>query len=235
MPAGYGPAALSTADFNGDGHSDLVVAEKGTIPYPYFWAMAMARFRGAHGLHHRNVSGVGCRQATLMAIRCSIWQSQTREVTRFRSSSETPIRRPAGQPPSATASFGAQVPYPAGTSPTSIAVADFNIDGLPNLAVTSMGDNAISLLLNLGGGTFGPNFELPVGTSPVSIVTADFNGDGRPDVAATNNGSGDVSVILNSSNFSPTSSNAFHGHGIPRGSIHRHRLEGEGDTANSFE
>ena len=94
-------------------------------------------------------------------------------------------------------------------------MADYNIDGLLDLAVTDQGDNAISLLLNLSGGTFGPNFQLPAGTNPVSIATADFNGDSRPDVAIANNGSNNVSVILDSSNFSPTSSNAFTGTGFP--------------------
>ena len=75
-------------------------------------------------------------------------------------------------------------------------MADYNIDGLTDLAVADAGDNSVSVLLNLGGGTFGPDFELPAGTDPVSITTADFNGDGKPDVATANNGSNNVSVIL---------------------------------------
>jgi len=98
--------------------------------------------------------------------------------------------------------FGLQTTYAAGNGPTSIAVADFNIDGRPDLAVADQTGNAVSILLGTGAGVFTPILELPVGTSPVSIVTGDFNGDGKPDIAVANNGSDDVSVILDSSNFS---------------------------------
>jgi len=107
----------------------------------------------------------------------------------------------AGKP---TANFlppSAQRDFPAGNGPISIAVADYNIDGLPDLAVAAQSDNAVSVLLNLGGGLFGPFFELPVGTSPASITTAVFNGNSRPDVATANSGSANVSVILNSTSF----------------------------------
>lgn len=107
----------------------------------------------------------------------------------------------SGIPTGNFAPLAAQRDFPAGNGPVSIAVADYNIDGLPDLAVAAQADNAVSILLNLGGGLFGPHFELPVGTGPASITTGVFNGDSRPDVAAANSGSADVSVILNSSSF----------------------------------
>ena len=214
LPAGYGPAALSTADFNGDGHSDLVVADEGNDTVSVFLGNGDGTF-GARTDYATGTSPVWVSTGDFngdSVLDLAVANKGSNTVSILLGNANTAT---SGATAVGNGTFGAQVPYPAGTSPTSIAVADFNIDGLPDLAVTSMGDNAISLLLNLGGGTFGPNFELPVGTSPVSIVTADFNGDGRPDVAATNNGSDDVSVILNSSNFSPTSSNAFTGTGFP--------------------
>jgi len=103
----------------------------------------------------------------------------------------------------ATGTFaaGTERDFPAGTTPMSIAVGDYNVDGRLDLVVADESDNAISLLLNLGGGLFGPNFELPVETSPVSVASADFNGDNQPDVAVANSGSANVSVIINSSSF----------------------------------
>ncbi len=150
-------------------------------------------------------------------------QDATTPFRCFSATTATSTRR--SDTPWATARSAAQTIYPAGSGPTSIAVADYNIDGLPDLAVTDQSDNAVSVLLNLGGGTFGPNFELPVGTTPrfdrdarISTATA------RPDVAAANNGSNNVSVILNSSNFSPTSSDsALTADGIPGRAIYRHR------------
>jgi Flp pilus assembly secretin CpaC/tetratricopeptide (TPR) repeat protein len=96
---------------------------------------------------------------------------------------------------------GTRLDFPAGTNPTSIAVADFNQDGLPDLAVTATGDNSFALLLGAGGGAFDAPIEVPVGTTPDSTATADFNGDGLPDLAISNFGSNNVSVILDSSSL----------------------------------
>jgi hypothetical protein len=116
-----------------------------------------------------------------------------------------------------TGTFAVQTAYPAGRSPTSIAVADYNIDGLQDMAVAASGDNAVAVLLNLGSGTFGPDFELAAGTTPLSVATADFNADGKPDVVTANNGSANVAVILDSSSFAGTSGSttAFSGVGFP--------------------
>ena len=88
--------------------------------------------------------------------------------------------------------------FPAGLNPTSIAIADFNEDGIPDMAITAQGDNALAVLIGTGGGTFAPVFELPLQASPDSVVTADFNGDGLPDVAVSNNGSNTVAIVLDS-------------------------------------
>jgi Bacterial type II and III secretion system protein/FG-GAP-like repeat len=92
----------------------------------------------------------------------------------------------------------ARLDFPAGTNPTSIAIADFNVDGLPDMAVTATGDNALAVLIGVGGGIFSPPIELPLQTSPGSAATADFNGDGLPDVAVTNFGSNSVAIVLDS-------------------------------------
>ncbi len=96
---------------------------------------------------------------------------------------------------------GTRMDFPAGTNPTSIAIADYNQDGLLDLAVTATGDNSFALLLGAGGGAFNSPIEVPVGTTPDSVATADFNGDGLPDLAISNFGSNSVSVILDSSSL----------------------------------
>jgi Bacterial type II and III secretion system protein/FG-GAP-like repeat len=88
--------------------------------------------------------------------------------------------------------------YPAGTQPTSIAIADFNTDGIPDMAVTATGDNSLAVLIGIGGGVFSSPFELPLQTSPNSAATADFNSDGLPDIAVTNFGSNSAAIILDS-------------------------------------
>jgi hypothetical protein len=78
-----------------------------------------------------------------------------------------------------TVSIGAQLSY-------SLAAADFNGDGIPDLAVGTV-YNSITILLGKGDGTFTAGANLTVGPqaqpAPVSVTACDFNGDGKIDLA----------------------------------------------------
>lgn len=86
--------------------------------------------------------------------------------------------------------------FPTGVSPQSVATADFNADGLMDLAVANANDNTVSILLGKPDGTFAAKVDYPVGTAPRMVVVADFNQDGKPDLAAVNSGSNSISVLL---------------------------------------
>ena len=105
--------------------------------------------------------------------------------------------------------FRERVAYPTDpyTDPFSVAVVDFNGDGIPDLAVamwfccdpsdpTALG--TLNVLMGNGDGTFQPSlhFDKPNFIRHArSIVTADFNGDGKPDLAIANDT--DISVFTN--------------------------------------
>ena len=71
---------------------------------------------------------------------------------------------------------------PTGTSPSSVAIADFNGDGRNDLVTTNSTSNDVSVLLNNGSDRFGPN-TFPTTSAPGVIAAADFNGDGNLDTA----------------------------------------------------
>jgi hypothetical protein len=81
--------------------------------------------------------------------------------------------------------------------PIALAIADFDLDGLPDLAVVSR-TAGITILSGDGTGrliqTAAP---IVVGTEPVSIAASDLNLDGRPDFIAANFTSRDIAVELN--------------------------------------
>ena len=100
-------------------------------------------------------------------------------------------------------SFIARRDFDAGIHPQSVAVGDFNGDGVQDLAVANGGtlpsflDGSVSVLLGNGDGSFQATQYFGAGSGPRSAAVADFNGDGLPDLAVANELSNNVSVLIN--------------------------------------
>ncbi len=92
--------------------------------------------------------------------------------------------------------FQAAVNYSAGTAPESVAVGDFNGDGKVDLAVANQGSNNVSVLLGNGDGTFQPAVNYNAGAGVQFLAVGDFKGDGKADLVVVNQGGGNVSVLL---------------------------------------
>ncbi|MGA2887460.1 MAG: FG-GAP-like repeat-containing protein [Terracidiphilus sp.] len=119
----------------------------------------------------------------------------------------------------------------AGTEPSSIAVGDFNGDGIPDLAVVNSNSNNLTILLGNGDGTFKANPVSPgTGSYPVSVAVGDFNSDGKTDLAVANTYDSTLTILLGNGDgtftaaaaspqtgFSPESIAVgdFNGDGIP--------------------
>jgi hypothetical protein len=66
-----------------------------------------------------------------------------------------------------------------------IAAADFDGDGIPDLADTSLAPESLTILKGAGDGNFAQAFRYAFpDLVPVSLATGDFNRDGKQDVAA---------------------------------------------------
>jgi hypothetical protein len=79
----------------------------------------------------------------------------------------------------------------------SVAVGDFNGDGIQDLvAAVAPGSIAVLLGNGLGGFSAAPNSPFATGSLPLSVAVGDFNGDRIPDVATANFDSDNVTVLL---------------------------------------
>jgi hypothetical protein len=105
-------------------------------------------------------------------------------------------------PGASVPSFSAKTDFATGGVPASVAVADLNLDGKQDLAVTNFNGNTIAVFLNITSpGALTPSLSpktlISNITNPQSVKLEDINGDGKPDILATNIVTNSVSVYLN--------------------------------------
>ena len=104
-------------------------------------------------------------------------------------------------------SFIARHDFDAGQNPYSVAVGDFNRDGVQDLAVANHGSANVSVLLGNGDGTFQGAQNFGAGGGPWSVAVGDFNRDGLQDLAVANfGGPPNVSVLTNNTRLTLKSS-----------------------------
>jgi hypothetical protein len=93
--------------------------------------------------------------------------------------------------------IGGACNFPTGEYPTGGAIADFNRDGIPDVATANFHGNSVSILLGAGGGTLGPPADYATATDAATsnLAAGDLDGDGLLDVVATNPGTGSISLF----------------------------------------
>lgn len=179
MPLGAGPKGIATADFNLDGHQDVVVAYS-------------ARFIIALG------SGTGT--FTLSSPVNSYGQSQEVFVGFFNPDAYPDVAITSDSNKiivilsTGLGTFAAPVLYPVGDYPLSLDGADFNEDGYTDLFCTNAMTLDISVLFGTATGTFTGASPIDVFDYPANGIAADANDDGHIDIAVTTGS--DLEVFL---------------------------------------
>jgi len=84
--------------------------------------------------------------------------------------------------------------FPTFGDPESAVTADFNGDGVLDLALANATN--VAILLGIGDGTFQAVASYPANNEPAVAASGDFNGDGAIDLVVTNYNTDFVSVLL---------------------------------------
>ncbi|HET9087826.1 MAG TPA: FG-GAP-like repeat-containing protein [Acidobacteriaceae bacterium] len=202
--AGTNPIGISVTDVNSDGRPDLIVYDAASSTNLGAQnAVAVLLGNGNGSLQPPQFTSLNAVPGTLAAVAdfnrdgkpdLAITEQNSNQVTLLLNNT-LPTPYPGGRNFSAPNTLS--VGY--GNMADGVAVGDFNHDGLQDIAVTYLEDNAVRVMLNNGSGpsSFSPATEYPVGKQPYFVAAADLNGDGYDDLVTVNTTDGTISVLMN--------------------------------------
>ena len=190
------PYAVAMGDFNGDGKPDVAISDLVNGPI-------IVRLGNGDGTFQPQVLySAGGQGATIIITHDMNLDGNLDLVCANRGSSDVTVLLGRGD-----GTFRKAIATSTGkdTSPYSLDVADFNLDGVPDVVTANFGTGTGTILLGIGDGHFeaaidaGPTANLTMGKISYGVAAGDFNGDGKPDFATTNPGDNDIAVKLSTS------------------------------------
>jgi hypothetical protein len=189
------PGRLRVADFDNDGHPDLVALCREVDGIRVHFNDGHGKFTGTgHHDAHSFMSTRGFGPWDLWAADINR-DGQIDIVVVNTFSSDMVIFYNKGN-----RKFADPVKMPCGAGPMSVRAADLNGDGFPDIAAATKGFPAALVFLNDTKGGFLSPVSYQVAPSPYDISCRDINGDGALDLIMTNLESDRGTILLNRGN-----------------------------------
>ena len=197
---GSAPVALLATDLNGDGTVDLAVVnqENGTTNGTVSVFLNNASGTRVNTFAPRTDYPVGVLPKGIVAGNFNADTRLDLAVTNSGDNTVSILLQNTDVSTAVLGTFTPAVDYSTGAGPSGIAVADFNVDGKLDLAVTNQGASpgTVSILFGIGDGTFPTHTEFATGSGPTGIVAADFTGEGNADLAITDQTDNNLDLLV---------------------------------------
>lgn len=180
---GYSPFFISTADFDGDGKTDLITANSNGTDMTLLAGRGNGTLQSHITLSTGNdPAGVGAADVNgdgkIDIVASNFGDSDPSETATSYTISVFLNNGKGG--------FLDGTQYPAGATPNSVLLADVNGDDRVDVLTPNNASDTVSVLLNNGSGKFGTPVPYTTGDLPISIALDDVTGDGVPDLVVAN-------------------------------------------------
>ncbi len=182
------PSQVAMGHLNGDSHLDLVAANQFSSSASVLLGNGDGTFQAA--VHY----GLGPYQYPSAVAIGTLNQDGSADLV---------VAREAGDDVAVLlgngdGTFQTPVYYAAGSSPSSVAILDLDLDGYEDLAVADFANTGLVwILLGNGDGTFQDAVSYAAQSKASCVAIGDLDQAGTPDLAVTNYASDTVSVFLN--------------------------------------
>ena len=189
IPLSSGSTAYSTVtgDFNRDGKQDVIAVSASSATQPGSLAVMLGKGDGAFQTSYIALPGPlipqGIGNGITAALAAADFNGDGKldiaVVLRGGGTNSIGVLLGDGE-----GGFAAPVLTPTTAAPPTMAAADVNGDGFPDLILSDCcGLTETTLLFGKGDGSFQAEFHFPSGPNTKGLAVADFNGDGKPDLA----------------------------------------------------
>jgi hypothetical protein len=190
---GSDPRTVAVADLGGDANADLAVANQGEDTVTILLGDGTGNFTE---VATTSPEAVGDGPTSIAAVNLG-GDPNTDLAVANEGDDEVTIL--LGDGSGDFTEVAATSPEAVGDSPRSIAAADFDGVGGPDLAVANLDTDDVTILLGDGSGDFTETAATSpedVGDLPVSVAAGDLGGDASIDLAVVNQFSGNATILL---------------------------------------
>ncbi|NOT33177.1 MAG: hypothetical protein HOP12_03305 [Candidatus Eisenbacteria bacterium] len=198
--AGALPSCAVSGDWNGDGIADLAIGNNGSSNVSILFGKGSAGIGNGQFMSSSTVSGVS---APMDLAKGDFNEDGILDLVAVGGASTATLLFGNGASGVGNGTFSVGPTLTDLISPRAVQVADFDEDGIWDLAIAHDPGARVYRGAGTGGkgnGTFGPGTTYPCGVTPFSIAASDFDADGIVDLAIGNITSNNISILIGQGN-----------------------------------